>query len=162
MISHPFAPVFDGASSLLILGSFPSVRSRAAMFYYGHPRNRFWRVLGGVYGESPPVTVQEKTAFLYARHVALWDVVSSCDITGSADSSIKNVVPNDIVSLLAHTRITRVFVNGRTAETLYDAYLLPLGAPKAVYLPSTSPANAAWDCDRLIAAWRKALSEDGA
>ena len=152
-IKHPFPPLYDAASRILILGSFPSVKSREQQFFYGHPQNRFWRVTAAVFGCAVPQTVPEKQAFLHANHIALWDVVASCDIRGSADSSIRNVIPNDLTPILAGADIRAIFVNGSTAARYYTQYQMPLLQREAVRLPSTSPANAAWSLERLIAAW---------
>lgn len=154
---HPIPPLFDQNSRILILGSFPSVKSREQGFFYGHPQNRFWRVLAGVFGASLPQTVEEKTNFVLQNHLALWDVIASCDITGSADSSIKHVVPNDVSRILAACSIERICTNGKTAEKLYKQYLEPVLNRKAVYLPSTSPANASWSLERLTEYWRVQL-----
>lgn len=153
MISHPIAPVFDGTSRILILGSFPSVRSREAGFFYGHPQNRFWRVLAAVFEVPVPQTVEEKRALLIARHIALWDVIAACDVAGSADSSIRHALPNDLSLILSAAPVERIFVNGKTAQTCFRRYTEPLIHRPAVCLPSTSPANAAWSLDRLIGAW---------
>ena len=162
-IIHPIEPVFDANSRVLILGSFPSVKSREAQFFYGHPQNRFWRVLSALFGEPAGETPEEKTAFLLRHHLALWDVIQSCEITGSADSSIKNAVPNDLTAILQTAPITQIFTNGKTADRLYRRYLLPLTGKDAVCLPSTSPANAAWTLPRLIEAWQgiKNFSQQG-
>ena len=154
MICHPFPPLYDGNSKILVLGSFPSVKSREQLFFYGHPQNRFWRVTAAVFDCPVPVTIPEKRAFLLQNHVALWDVIASCDIDGSSDASIKNVCPNDLTPLLAASKITRIFTNGATADALYTRWQLPATGIPAVRLPSTSPANAAWSLDRLIDAWR--------
>ena len=153
-VVHPIAPVWDAQSRVLILGSFPSVRSREAMFFYGHPQNRFWKVLSAVLGCECPGTVAEKRAMLLRHHVALWDVIASCEITGSSDSSIKNAVPTDLSPILAGADIRAVFCNGRTAYTLYGRFQAKTTSRAAVCLPSTSPANAAWSFDRLTDAWR--------
>lgn len=151
---HPFEPVFDSNSRILILGTFPSVKSREHQFYYGHPQNRFWKVLAAVYKDAPPKTVPEKKAFLLKHCTALWDVISSCEITGSADASIKNAVPNDISKILGAAHISRIFCNGTKAFDLYNKYLLPKTEIQAEKLPSTSPANAAWTLEKLTAAWQ--------
>ncbi|MBQ3085559.1 MAG: DNA-deoxyinosine glycosylase [Clostridia bacterium] len=153
-IIHPFPPLFDNRSEILILGSFPSVKSREQLFFYGHPQNRFWRVLAAVFGESIPETIDEKKAFLLKNNVALWDVIASCEIKGSADSSIKNVRANDLSPILENAPIRRIFVNGGTAKKLYDRHILPVLGREALVLPSTSPANAAWSVERLINTWR--------
>lgn len=125
------------------------------MFFYGHPQNRFWRVLAAVFEQPTPSSIEEKKAFLASNHVALWDVIASCEIMGSSDSSIKNAVPNDIRSILVGSRVKRIFVNGGTAKKLYDRYILPEVGREAVLLPSTSPANAAWSVERLAKEWEK-------
>lgn len=153
-IIHPIPPVFDQNSRVLILGSFPSVKSREAQFFYGHPQNRFWRVLSNLFGEKAGETPEEKTAFLLRHHLALWDVIRSCEITGSADSSIKHAVPNDLTAILQTAPITQIFTNGKTADRLYRQYLLPATGMDAVCLPSTSPANAQWSPERLVVAWQ--------
>lgn len=155
-ITHPFPPVFDENSRVLILGSFPSVKSREVSFYYGNPQNRFWRVLAALFGGDVPSTVEEKRAFLLSHGIALWDVIASCDIVGSDDSSIKNALPNDVKSLVAKTRIERVFTNGGTANRLYRAHLEREVGIEAAALPSTSPANAGYSLMRLVEAWRAA------
>lgn len=150
---HPIPPVYDENSKVLILGSFPSVKSREQMFFYGHPRNRFWKVISVVMGASTPQTTEEKIEYLHANHIALWDVIASCDITGSSDSSIKNVVPNDLSEIFNKADIKQIFVNGKTAEKYYNRYLRNTVGRAATFLPSTSPANAGWNFDRLIEAW---------
>lgn len=154
MIVHPIAPVFDANSRVLILGSFPSVKSRETAFFYGHPQNRFWRVLAAVFEAPLPQTIPEKTAFLLQHRIALWDVIGACEIEGSADVSIRAVTPNDLSRILEAAPIERIFVNGRTAEKYYRRCSLPRTGREAVCLPSTSPANAAWGLERLTEAWR--------
>lgn len=153
MPKHPFPPLYDKNSKVLILGSFPSVKSREQMFFYGHSRNRFWKVVSAVMGTDAPTTIEEKSEFLHANHIALWDVIASCDITGSSDSSIKNVVANDLTEILEIADIKQIFVNGKTAEKYYNKYIRNTIGREAVCLPSTSPANAGWSVDRLIEAW---------
>ena len=154
MIIHPIPPVFDRSSRILVLGSFPSVKSREANFFYGHPQNRFWKVTAAVFGEDVPVSVEEKKAFLLRNRIAVWDVIHSCDITGSSDASIRNVVPNDLSVILDAADIRTIFVNGKTAERYYRQYTEPRTGRPAVCLPSTSPANAAWSMEKLAAAWQ--------
>ena len=154
MIKHPIPPLYDENSKVLILGSFPSVRSREMLFFYGHPQNRFWRVLSAVLGEKVPVTVDEKRDLLLRRGIALWDVIASCDIEGSADSSIRNAVPNDLTPIFDTADIRAVFVNGKTALRYYEKYQRPLLHREAFCLPSTSPANAAVNMENLVAKWR--------
>ena len=153
MILHPFPPLYDDESTILILGSFPSVKSREVSFFYGHPQNRFWKVTSAVMGENCPTTIDEKAAFLHRNHIALWDTIHSCEIVGSSDSSIRNVVPNDLFPILTSAQIRTIYTNGRKSHELYQKCIEPnLGRP-AVYLPSTSPANAGWSLERLIEAW---------
>lgn len=159
MITHPIPPVFDQNSEILILGSFPSVRSREAQFFYGHPQNRFWRVISAVYGCTEPLTTEQKREFLLSNRIALWDVIASCDIVGSSDSSIKNVVANDLTPLLVGSKIKTIFVNGKTALRYYDKYIKSSIGREAVCLPSTSPANAAWSQDSLIAEWQQKIKQ---
>ncbi len=158
-VIHPFEPVWDGRSRVLILGSFPSVKSRETGFYYGHPQNRFWRVLAGLYGEPTPVGIQDRRAFALAHDIALWDVLYRCEIVGSSDGSIRNAVPNDVASLLQRTRIRRVFCNGRRSYELYERFLSGPCGLQASVLPSTSAANAAWRLERLIEAWKVILED---
>lgn len=153
MIYHPFPPLYDENSKILILGSFPSVKSREQMFFYGHPQNRFWRVVAQVYGVAVPQSIEEKRAFLLARGIALWDVIASCSITGSSDASIKDVCANDLAPILNGARIERIFVNGKTAEKYFNQYIKPRLGREAICLPSTSPANAAWSVEKLTEAW---------
>ena len=157
MIMHPFEPLYDKNSKILILGSFPSVKSREQMFFYGHPQNRFWRVVSRVLGCDMPCTTQEKKAFLHSHGIALWDVIASCDIVGSADSTIKNVVANDLSVILETADIKKIFVNGKTAEKYFNKYTKHVINRDAVCLPSTSPANAAWSVDKLVEAWQSII-----
>lgn len=157
MICHPFPPLFDAKSRILILGSFPSVKSREQMFFYGHPQNRFWKVLAAVFSAPVPVSVPEKRAFLLKHRVALWDVIGGCDIEGSADSTIRNVTPNDLAVILNHAPIESIYVNGKTAEKFYLKYTYPKTGRSAICLPSTSPANAAFSLERLTEAWKVIL-----
>ncbi len=154
MPQHPFPPLYDKNSKVLILGSFPSVKSREQMFFYGHPQNRFWKVISAIIGANTPVTIEEKQNFLYKNHIALWDVIASCDITGSSDSSIKNVVANDLTEILKNSAIKQIFVNGKTAEKYYNKYIRDTLGKDAICLPSTSPANAGWNINNLIDTWQ--------
>ena len=155
---HPIKPLFNIDSKVLILGSFPSLKSREQMFFYGHPQNRFWRVLAEVFSCEVPQTVEEKREFILSHNIALWDVIASCEIEGSADSSIRNVVPNDLTQILQSADIKQIFVNGKTAEKFYNKYIKEDIGKKAVCLPSTSPANAAWSQDKLVSAWKIILN----
>ena len=154
MIQHPFPPLFGPGSDTLILGSFPSVKSREAMFFYGHPQNRFWRVVAALYGDPVPQTIEEKKALILSHRLALWDSIASCEITGSSDASIRNAVPTDLSAILAHSSVTRIFCNGAQSYRIYCRYQLPRTGIEAVKLPSTSPANAACSLEILIEAWR--------
>lgn len=154
MVVHPIKPVYDENSKVLILGSFPSVKSRESGFFYGHPQNRFWKVTAAVFGKEVPDTIDSKRNFLLDSGIAVWDVIASCNIMGSSDSSIRNVVPNDLNVILQKADIKQIFVNGKTAEKYYNKYILPLVRRNAVCLPSTSPANAAWTLDKLVSAWK--------
>lgn len=153
-VSHTFAPVFDQQSRVLILGTFPSVKSRENQFYYGHPQNRFWKVLAGLFEEEVPDQVAEKKAFLLRNHIAIWDVIASCDIIGSSDSSIRNVVPCDLEQVLLKAPIRQIFANGGKAYDLYKKHSHPQIKREIIKLPSTSPANAAFQMDRLLESWR--------
>lgn len=153
MPNHPIAPLYNKNSVVLILGSFPSVKSREQMFYYGHTQNRFWKVISAVTGQKTPATIEEKKELLFSSGIALWDVIASCDITGSSDSSIKNVVANDLSVILDSANIKQIYLNGKTAEKYYNKYIKNSIDKEAVCLPSTSPANASYSIDRLVQAW---------
>ena len=153
MLNHPFPPLYDENSKVLILGSFPSVKSREQNFFYGHPQNKFWKVVSAVMDTDTPVTIEEKSDFLHENHIALWDVIASCDITGSSDSSIKNVVANDLTDIFKNADIRQIFVNGKTAEKYYNKYIRNTIGREAICLPSTSPANAGWSMKKLVEAW---------
>lgn len=183
ILHHGFGPVYDENSEILILGSFPSVKSREISFYYGHPQNRFWKVIAAVCearsmrkerpagtdsseesspekhgGFSVPAAPEEKKAFLLNHHIALYDVIESCTITGSSDSTIRNVVVTDLDPILRTSKIgTRIFANGTKAFELYQKYTYPKTGIPAVKLPSTSPANAAWSIERLISVWTESI-----
>ncbi len=157
-IVHPFPPLFDERSQILILGSFPSVKSREGRFFYHHPQNRFWKVLAAVLDAPVPATIEEKTGFLLAHRVALWDTIGSCTVTGSSDSSIRNVVPNDLSPILSGARIRQIFCNGGTSFRYYRKYQEKSTGMEAVCLPSTSPANAAWTLPKLIPEWSVILN----
>ncbi len=154
MIVHPIPPLYDAQARILILGSFPSVKSRETMFFYGHPQNRFWKVIAAVFHSDVPQTIDEKKRFILNNHIALWDVIASCSIVGSADSTIRNVVANNIQLILENSNITHIFVNGKTAEKYYNRYVRDTVGREAFVLPSTSPANAAWSLEKLVEAWK--------
>ena len=152
-VRHPFPAYTPAGSTILILGSFPSVKSREQKFFYGHPQNRFWKVVAAVFDCPVPETIEEKRSLLDRNHIALWDVIQSCTIQGSSDSSIGNVVPNDLRPILDTYPIQAIFVNGKTAQLYYNRYQRPLLCREARLLPSTSPANASFSLEKLIALW---------
>lgn len=152
-VIHPFEPIYSSTSRILILGSLPSVKSREQNFFYGHPQNRFWKVISGLMNEPVPADVEEKRELLLRHDIAIWDVIQSCDIKGSSDSSIKNVTPTDLASIVEQSRITKVFCNGKTSGKLYEKYHSKRVGIDAMILPSTSPANAAYSLERLMDAW---------
>ena len=158
-VTHEFPPLYDAESRVLILGSIPSPKSREQHFYYGHPQNRFWRVMAAVLSEAVPETIEEKQAMLLRHHIALWDSLAECDICGASDTSIKNPVPNDIAALLKETCIRSVFCTGASAHQYYEKYCYPATGMHAVKLPSTSPANCAVHLDQLIEAYRVIAEE---
>ncbi|MDD3305546.1 MAG: DNA-deoxyinosine glycosylase [Acetobacterium sp.] len=150
---HTFEPVYDDKSKILILGTFPSVKSRASGFYYQHPQNRFWKVISALAGWPTPGTIEEQKTMLLENHIAVWDVIYSCDINGSSDSSIKNVVPNDIRALLNKSAIKTIYANGGKAYELYNRYCYQETNKEIIKLPSTSPANASCSLEKLVAHW---------
>lgn len=156
-IRHTFEPIWNENSRVLILGTFPSVKSRETNFYYGHPQNRFWKVVAGLTGNPVPDTVEEKKALLLDSRIAIWDVIASCSITGSSDSSIRDVTANEIPALLKQSKISRIYGNGAKACELYDRYVREQAKMEIVRLPSTSPANAAFSLERLLECWRGVL-----
>ena len=153
IIVHPFPPLFGKNSETLILGSFPSVKSRESLFFYGHPQNRFWRVVSYIYGQKLPVSIEDKKALILDHGLALWDTIHSCTVTGSSDSSVRDVVPNDISGMINKSRINRIFCNGALSHKMYTKYIFQSTGIQAVRLPSTSPANAAYSLERLIKEW---------
>lgn len=158
-ITHTFEPVYDKHSKILILGTLPSVKSREQNFYYGHPQNRFWKVLATITQSDVPQTIQEKKVLLLRSHIAVWDVVQECDIIGSSDASIKNVTPTDLKRILAESDIKAIFANGKTAAKLYDKFQKNSTGRQIITLPSTSPANAACSLEDLIGKWRAELEK---
>lgn len=157
--SHTFEPIFDSKSKILILGTFPSVKSRENNFYYGHPQNRFWSVLAEILKTGTPKSILEKRQILIENKIAIWDVVGSCEISNSSDVSIKNAQPNDMGIILGNANIKTIYANGKTAEKLYNKYLLKQTGKEIFALPSTSPANAAFSKEKLVDAW-KIIKED--
>lgn len=151
---HNIEPLFDKDSKTLILGSFPSVKSRESAFFYAHPQNRFWKVIAQIYEKPVPASVEEKKQLILENHLALFDVIKQCDISGSSDISVKSVVANDISPLIESSKITKIYVNGKTAEKYYIKYIEPTVKIKCICLPSTSPANAAFSLQKLVEYWK--------
>lgn len=158
-VVHEFAPVFDENSKVLILGSFPSVKSRENQFYYGHPQNRFWKVIALLTDSEVPQTIEEKKTVLLEHGIAVWDVIASCEIVGSSDSSIRNVIPADLESILSRCGIRKIYANGGTAKKLYEKYSMEKTGREIIGLPSTSPANAAYSLERLMESWKMIKEE---
>lgn len=152
-VTHELEPIYDENSKILILGTLPSVKSREQQFFYAHPQNRFWKVLALLMEDDVPVTIDEKKAFLLKNNIAVWDVIESCQIIGSSDSSIKDVVPTDITKILETANISKIFANGATAKKLYDKYQRKILGIEIEGLPSTSPANAAYSLEKLLDKW---------
>ena len=156
---HNIDPVYDSHSEILILGSFPSVKSREQQFFYGHKQNRFWRVMARVLDCAVPEDITQKCDMLLSHHVALWDVIASCEITGSSDASIRNVRPNDLSQILSQADIRAIYANGSKAYQLYQKYIYPVNGREVKLLPSTSPANAGYSLERLVEAWSVILHD---
>ncbi|MBR0456197.1 MAG: DNA-deoxyinosine glycosylase [Firmicutes bacterium] len=156
-VIHTFGPLYNADSRILILGSIPSPASREVGFYYGHPRNRFWPMLAELFAVPLPESIEEKKALVLSHGLALWDAIEECDIIGASDSSVKNVVPTVIPTLLAETKVERILCNGALSKKIYDKYQLEGTGISAQQMPSTSPANAAWSLERLVEEWGKAL-----
>ena len=152
-VLHPFGPLFCPDSRVLILGSFPSVKSREQNFFYGHPQNRFWKVVAALFGQDPPQTIPEKKELILSHGLALWDSIASCVITGSSDASIREVRANDLRIILDNSPIERICCNGRKSYEMYQKYIRDDIGRDATCLPSTSPANAQFSLEKLIAAW---------
>lgn len=153
-VKHEIPPIYNENSKILVLGSFPSVKSRENQFFYHHPQNRFWKTLAAVVGCDTPISIEEKKKFLLDNNIAVWDVIASCEIEGSSDSSIKNVVVNDFNSIIDKSNIKQIFCNGEKSYDLYRKYCEKSTSMKAIKLPSTSPANARFSLDKLIAEWK--------
>lgn len=154
-VEHTFEPVYDKNSKILILGTFPSVKSRENQFFYGHPQNRFWKVIAQLTGEEVPKTIEEKKTLLLRNRIAIWDVIHSCKIIGSSDSSIQDVVVNDFSNILKNANIEKIYANGGKAYELYQKYAFEKTGREIIKLPSTSPANAGWSLERLCEAWKR-------
>ena len=157
IVEHPFPPIYNSDSRILILGSFPSVKSRINGFFYGNPQNRFWKIISKITNNLLPTNISEKKALLLTNHIALWDVVKTCDIKGSKDNSIRNIIPNDLSIILNQTSIKTIFANGNMAYNLYDKYSKNLYSMNIIKLPSTSPANASYNFEKLFEIWNKSL-----
>lgn len=156
-VHHQFGPIFDEFSEILILGSFPSVDSRKKQFYYAHPQNRFWKVLSILYGEKELDTIEKKIAFLKKNHIALFDVIESCEIDASKDSSIKKVKVNDIKSILSKTKIKRIYTTGKKADELYQKYCYKKTLLPSICLPSTSSANGKYTLEDLVEIYKQII-----
>ncbi|MEG1436702.1 MAG: DNA-deoxyinosine glycosylase [Oscillospiraceae bacterium] len=154
---HNISPLYNSNSQVLILGSFPSVKSREQSFFYGHPQNRFWLTLANLLKCDVPSSIEQKKSMLLDHNIALWDVIKCCEISGSSDSSIKNVEPNDLTIILSQCNIKKIFANGKASQTLFNKYIKPELKREIILLPSTSPANAAYSVERLIVEWGKIL-----
>lgn len=154
MLAHTIDPVYDKDSEILILGSFPSVKSREQQFFYGHKQNRFWKVMAQVLDCETPESIAQKRQMLLSHRIAVWDVIASCEITGSSDASIRDVTPNDLSRILNAADIRAIYTNGGKAYQLYQKYLFQTTGREAYLLPSTSPANAGYSLERLVEAWR--------
>ncbi|MGN0393797.1 MAG: DNA-deoxyinosine glycosylase [Coprococcus sp.] len=154
-VSHPISPIYDKDSKILILGSFPSVKSREQQFFYGHKQNRFWKVLAALLECQVPEDIPSKRKMLLEHHIAIWDVIARCRIDGSSDASIKDVKPNDLSQILMLCDIKAIYANGSKAYELYQKYIYPLNNREAIKLPSSSPANAAYSLERLLEEWKK-------
>ena len=155
---HLIEPVYNKSSKILILGSFPSVKSREANFFYHHPQNRFWKILANIYNTELPETIIEKKEFLINQHIAVWDVIASCEIKGSSDSSITNVEVNDLKKIIDQSQITHIYTNGKLADRLYHRYFDEIIDLPVTKLPSSSPANASYSLTKLISFWKEIKS----
>lgn len=150
---HQIEPIYDKYSKILILGSFPSVKSRENQFFYGNPMNRFWKVISKITNNDIVITIEDKKHLLLQNRIALWDIVKSCTVIGSSDSSIKDVVPNDLNKILQIANIKQIFCNGNKSYELFKKYCEKQIGMCAIKLPSTSPANANFNVDKLVTEW---------
>lgn len=157
IIEHPFVPIYNANSKILILGSFPSIKSRIDGFFYGNPQNRFWKIISKITNNPVPISISEKKNLLLNNNIALWDVIKSCDIDGSKDNTIRNVIPNDLSIIFNQANIESVFANGNIAYNLYVKYSKDLYNADIIKLPSTSPANASINFEKLFKIWNKNL-----
>ncbi|AVQ17117.1 hypothetical protein FSBG_00501 [Fusobacterium gonidiaformans 3-1-5R] len=158
-IVHPFPAFYQKNSTILILGSFPSVKSREENFFYGHLQNRFWKMLAKIFEEEFPETQEQKKKLLKRHKIALWDVIHSCKIKGSSDSSIQDVIPNDLTEILRESPIQKIICNGGTSYKYYKKYQEKILGKEAILMPSTSPANAGYSLERLVEIWRKEFKD---
>lgn len=156
---HNIPPIYNKDSHILILGSFPSVKSREGQFFYHHPQNRFWKIFEQLFHVKLK-NIEDKKMFLLEHHIAVWDVIASCDIVGSSDSSIENVIINDIDFLIKQSSIEAIYTNGKKSHQLYQKYIFPLTKINDICLPSTSPANATYSLEKLIDSWKILLKHD--
>ncbi|PAF50609.1 DNA-deoxyinosine glycosylase [Helicobacter sp. 13S00477-4] len=152
-LKHPFAPIYDKNSEILILGTFPSQASRKG-FYYEHPQNRFWKIISSFFPNTLLKDKNSKIKVLLQNHIALWDVIESCEIVGSSDASIKNIIPNNIAKILQNAPIKNIFTNGKKAADLYMKFCYSSILKDVIILPSTSPANAKYNLDTLKKEWK--------
>ena len=153
-ITHPLKPLFQADSKILILGSFPSVKTREYGFFYGHPQNRFWPLLERIFNVKLSIDIEERRAFLLKHNIAVYDVIYQCDIIGSSDANIQNVIPSDLSRIFNEADIKKVFCNGGTSYRFYKKYQEKKTGFKAIQLPSTSPANARYSIDDLYSQWK--------
>lgn len=158
-VKHPFEPIFDINSKFLILGSFPSIKSRENNFYYAHPQNRFWKILENIFKEEISNDILSKKNFLLKHNIALWDIIKSCDIISSSDSSIKNAKPNNIKNLIKNSNISTIFCNGNTSYKIFNKYFKNTFNIPIICLPSSSPANAKFSLEDLITIWEKEIKK---
>lgn len=157
-VVHPFEPIYNSNSKILILGSMPSVKSREENFYYAHPQNRFWKVLAFVFNKDVPKSIEEKTQLVLENNLALWDSVKSCEIINSADSTIKNAVPNDIVGFVRKNKINKIIFNGKKSYDIFSKFFKEFKECELEVLPSTSPANAKFSFNDLCNIWKEKIS----
>lgn len=157
-VEHTFNPIYNKNSQVLVLGSLPSVKSREYGFYYGHKQNRFWKLIAFITQTEPtPASIEDKTLMLIKNKIALWDVIHSCDIKGSSDSSIRNVVPSNLRLIIDNSNIKKIYANGSAAYSLYMKYCFKDTKKEIIKLPSTSPANAKYSFEHLVSCWNQIL-----
>ena len=157
-VVHPFEPIYNSNSKILILGSMPSVKSREENFYYAHPQNRFWKVLAFIFNKDVPKSIEEKTQLVLENNLALWDSVKSCEIINSAYATIKNAVPNDIVGFVRKNKINKIIFNGKKSYDIFSKFFKEFKECELEVLPSTSPANAKFSFNDLCNIWKEKIS----